>query len=111
MEKVALVTGYVVWAIFGIIFGIIFLKIISRAFLRPWYFIKHLIPGFRLTEKGYTERKNRLEKAWENLSAIGNSRFLNMELKRKGNIAILTVNKKNYWFQPKHYLAYIKKEK
>lgn len=111
MEKVFLITGYIIWGIFALAFILLFLRIVSCAILRPWYFIKHLIPGFQWTEEGYAKRKDRVDNAKKNPSAIGNLRLLDMNLKRKGNIAILTVSKKDYWFQPKHYLAYIKKEK
>lgn len=111
MEKVFLITGYVVWGIFALAFILLFLRVVSRAILRPWYFVKHLIPGFQWTEKEYVKRKDKIDTAKKDPSITYGYILLKMDLKRKGNFAILTSHVKDSWFYPKHYLIYIKKEK
>lgn len=111
MEKVFLITGYIVWGIFALAFIFLFLGIIYCAIIRPWNFIKHLIPKFQWTEEEYTKRKNKIDMAKKDPSINYGYILLKMDLKRKGNFAILTSRIEDCWFYPKHYLIYIKKEK
>lgn len=84
-------------------------KLAKVIFLPPWFFVKHLVPGFHITEQDYKEYVEICQYIKENPSKVPKERR-GVKLYRKRNFMVLYFPTPKL-YNPKRHLFYIKKEK
>lgn len=91
--------------IVGIILLIVCAIVLRMLLHRPWYFIKHLIPCYWITEKQWKKYEDYCHRPeTEKNPLIAGVRYW-----KKGCFGVLTFPNKNQWWSPKHHLFIIKK--
>lgn len=105
LDLICLWVGRIVVGIILLIVCAIVLRAFGVPLRRPWYFIKHLIPWYWVTEKQWKKYEDYCHRP----ETEKNPLIVGVKYWRKGCFGVLTFPNENQRWSPKHHLFIIKK--